>query len=187
MPVGQHFTPAALADALLSLVPIRHSPARSLDPSCGRYALLDAVRRRWPTCTRVGLDNDPECRGKTCDFLRWEGGLFPLVVTNPPYLGGRKISGVMGGDYLRWLCDRWGLKGTADLASVHVLKASRHVEPGGYLAIIGTNTLRQGASRRAGYARMVESGEFVAASKDRPWPGAANVIVDLVLWRRRAC
>ena len=56
---------------------------------------------------------------------------FDAIIGNPPFLGGQKISGTYGDDYLNWL-QRWDgndVKGSADLAARFVLRAERLLSP----------------------------------------------------------
>ena len=56
---------------------------------------------------------------------------FDAIIGNPPFLGGQKISGTLGDDYLAWL-QRWDgsdVKGSADLAARFVLRADGCCRP----------------------------------------------------------
>ena len=60
---------------------------------------------------------------------------FDAIIGNPPFSGGRKISGASGNDYLAWL-QRWdggGTKGETDLAARFVLRAQRLLNSRGQL------------------------------------------------------
>ncbi len=55
-----------------------------------------------------------------------QGG-FDAIVGNPPFQGGKKISGALGGQYrdyvIQWLAD--DVRGNADLVAYFYLRASR--------------------------------------------------------------
>jgi hypothetical protein len=114
---------------------------------------------------------------------------FDAIIGNPPFLGGKKISGALGDDYLAWLA-RWdgrGVRGSADLAARFVLRAERLLSPRGQLGYIATNTLVQGDTLRVGLAEAVSRGMAVRRGRpSHPWPsGSANLeIVDV--WASRA-
>ena len=63
---------------------------------------------------------------------------FAAIIGNPPFLGGQKISGTYGDDYLAWL-QRWDgndVKGSADLAARFVLRANRLLSRRGQLGFV---------------------------------------------------
>ncbi len=103
-----------------------------------------------------------------------------LVVANPPYLGGGKISGALGSDYRRRLVDAFPLlKGTANLATCWLQKAIQ--EGIGHASWILPMACAQGDSRLAGLAPMLASGWVITnATTNIPWPGDAAVNVALV-------
>lgn len=49
------------------------------------------------------------------DAKHAEGGGFDVVIGNPPFLGGQKLSGTYGNDYLAWLKSAWPPAGAMDL------------------------------------------------------------------------
>ena len=81
---------------------------------------------------------------------------FDAIIGNPPFLGGQKISGTMGDDYLNWL-QRWDgndVKGSADLAARFVLRADRLLSKRGQLGYVTVNTLVEGATLRVGLEQV---------------------------------
>lgn len=117
---------------------------------------------------------------------------FDAILGNPPFLGGKKISGAFGTDYLDWL-QRWdgnGVKGNADLAARFVLRAVRLLnEDRGQLAITATNTLVQGDTLEVGLEQAVRSERLYLrrGRSSHPWPtrGANLEIVECWGSRRR--
>ena len=72
-------------------------------------------------------------------------GGFDAIVSNPPFIGGKKVSGALGTDYREYLKQRIArdMPGNADLCSYFLLRdmsVARH----GRVGIIATNTIAQG-------------------------------------------
>lgn len=101
---------------------------------------------------------------------------FDAIVSNPPFLGGQKISGVLGADYRNYLVKEIGrgVRGSADLVAYFALRAHQLVNRRGQVGLIATNTLAQGATRRVGLDQIVADGITIrSALKSEPWPGTA--------------
>lgn len=120
---------------------------------------------------------------------------FAAVIQNPPYLGGVKISSVLGSDYLKRLIDANGGKefkpGRADFLVYFIRRYASLVRFGGRMGILATNTIAQGDTREHGLAWMVRNppdgiGEWqiYRAWPDRAWPGAAKVTCSTVYLKR---
>lgn len=113
-------------------------------------------------------------------------GLSALV-GNPPFVGGKKITGNFGTDFREYLV-HWlakDQKGHADLVAYFFLRGFSLLSNVGGLALLATNTIAQGDSREVGLDQVVASGgTIVRAIKSRKWPGSANLEVSHV-WIRR--
>ncbi|HET9899324.1 MAG TPA: hypothetical protein VFQ44_30735 [Streptosporangiaceae bacterium] len=110
-------------------------------------------------------------------------GGFDAVVSNPPFIGGKKVSGALGIDYREYLKKQIARdrSGNADLCSYFLLR-DMSVARRGRIGIIATNTIAQGDSREVGPDQAVDMGWVVyRADKSQPWPGAASLEVSL-LW-----
>ncbi|MFF2931797.1 Eco57I restriction-modification methylase domain-containing protein [Streptomyces mirabilis] len=108
---------------------------------------------------------------------------FDVVVGNPPFVGGQKLTGALGQDYREYLVNRigGGKRGSADLCSYFLLR-NLSLAPGRRTGIIATNTIAQGDTREVGLDQATASGWTVyRAVKSQPWLGTAAVIVSL-LW-----
>ena len=95
-----------------------------------------------------------------------------VVIGNPPFLGGKLLRGVLGGDYVEVLQRLYGdrIHGEADLVCHWFDKAERLVT-GGVLAragLVGTNSIRGGRNRSV-MDRIVEQGAIYNAWSDEPW------------------
>lgn len=113
-----------------------------------------------------------------------ERGGFDAIVGNQPFLGGQKLTGVMGDNVREWLVDilAGGRRGSADLIAYFFLRSFDLLNGSGSLGLIATNTIAQGATREVGLEYMVNSGFVVTrADQSRLWPsGTANLEVAIV-------
>ncbi len=109
-------------------------------------------------------------------------GGFDVVLGNPPFMGGLKISGTLGPRYRHWLQVAYvPFKGTADLAAAFYRRAYRLLHPGGLVGMVATNTIGQGDTRESGLKVIVgQGGTITFARRFIKWTGAANVEVNLV-------
>lgn len=144
-----------------------------------------------------------EARGKLSPFHWWiefpevffeerpdpmEGGaitgtaLMEGVVGNPPFMGGRRISGEFGDAYSEWLSMLGGATSmNADLSAHFFRRAAMLLGKHGTFGLIATNTIAQGDTRAAGLGALVRAGwRIYDATDSMPWPGAAAVTVSLV-------
>ena len=114
-----------------------------------------------------------------------QGG-FDAIVGNPPFQGGKKISGALGNRYRDYLVE-WvahGVRGNADLVAYFYLRASKLLAPGGGFGLIATNTIAQGDTREVGLDQLDQAGWiFHRATASEPWPGGANLEMATV-WAR---
>ncbi|MGQ0777202.1 MAG: Eco57I restriction-modification methylase domain-containing protein, partial [Pseudonocardiales bacterium] len=110
-------------------------------------------------------------------------GGFDAVVGNPPFIGGKRVSGAVGKDVREYLKTyiAQGKSGHADLCSYFLLR-NLDLSWHGRVGIIATNTIAQGDTREVGLDQAVGNGVSVyRAIKSQPWPGAASLEVSL-LW-----
>ena len=107
---------------------------------------------------------------------------FDAVVGNPPFLGGKRISGEYGSLYAQWLqALHTDAHGNADLVAHFLRRAFALLRPNGCLGLIATNTVGQGDTRESGLRIVLEAGGSVLRTIRRlPWPGEAAVVVSVV-------
>ncbi len=102
---------------------------------------------------------------------------FDAVVGNPPFLGAKKIKGVLGAAYRDHLVRSVarGRRGNADLIAYMLLRAVDLVDRDrGVVGLIGTNTLAQSDTREVGLDAVVTAGfDIRVAVKSAPWPTKA--------------
>ncbi len=110
---------------------------------------------------------------------------FDAIVGNPPFLGGKKVSGALGSDYLAWLAawDGRGVRGTTDLAARFVLRADDLVRPGGQLGYVTTNTLIEGDTLEVGLLQLESRGWTVRRGVSaHPWPSMSATLSVVEVW-----
>ncbi len=107
---------------------------------------------------------------------------FDAIVGNPPFLGGKRVTTVLGGAYRDWLASvHVGSNRSADLVAHFFRRAFAVLRHNGALGFIATNTIAQGDTRSAGLRRICENGgEIYEASRNHAWPGPAAVVVSIV-------
>ncbi len=91
-------------------------------------------------------------------------GGFDVVIGNPPFMGGLRVSGNFGEPYRTWLEYAFApFGGTADLCAAFFRHGFRMLRPGGRLGMIATNTLGQGDTRESGLAVILEQGGVITS------------------------
>lgn len=108
-------------------------------------------------------------------FLEEGRNGFDVIVGNPPFLGGQRITGAMGVAFRDQLVERiaGAAKGSADLAGYFLLRMCELADEVGTLA---TNTISQGDTREVALDRLVETVWSIhRAVKSEPWPNEANL------------
>ena len=107
---------------------------------------------------------------------------FDALIGNPPFLGGVKISNLMGMGYFAFLTVRFVESGhLADYVAYFFRLSFSLLRKGRALGLIATNTVSQGDTREAGLAWIIENGgQIFAATKNVKWPGDATVRISVV-------
>ena len=110
-------------------------------------------------------------------------GGFDVVIGNPPYLGGKKISTNMSDNYLAFL-KSWNLESgsTTDLCAYFVRRYFDALKKNGNLGFVTTNTVAQGDTREASLDPIVntQTGTIPNAIRSMKWEGQANLEVALI-------
>lgn len=165
--------------------------AFSTDESPGNRQRLDAILAKGLTPT---VDTDYE----RWQPLHWaievpdvmERGGFDAVIGNPPFLGGKKVSGALGDNVRDWLIQilAAGARGSADLVAYFLLRAySLLPEGGGLLGLIATNTVAQGDTREVGLDQLADAGFTITRSiQSRQWPAASVSLEFAAVWGTKA-
>lgn len=125
-PLDRHYTPDALADAIVDWVAEFYAPEVAVEPCAGGGAFVRALRRRWPGVRLIGSDVDPDAEGLAlCDDVRLGDCrrlVYPrgaLVITNPPFTTQTDKARA-----LSFGCAQAAIKAGADGCTVLLLPAS---------------------------------------------------------------
>jgi hypothetical protein len=169
-----------------------------------RRRKLDDLGQQVSTWLQVG-DHDAALRGLVEDLREGERGVppfhweieFPEVFTrenpgfdafvgNPPFLGGKRVSALLGSTNNDWLVsDDEESSKNADLCAHFLRNCFRRLRVNGTLGFITTNTIAQGDSRASGLGWVRKNGGSIFAVHRRlVWPGKAAVVVSLIHVRR---
>ncbi|MBN1223403.1 MAG: N-6 DNA methylase, partial [Candidatus Aminicenantes bacterium] len=109
-----------------------------------------------------------------------EGG-FDCVLGNPPFLGGQRLSGAFGNNYLNYLKTAFFPAGAIDFVGFFFRRNFTIIRKNGFLSLISTNTIAQGDTRE-GALDVIErnGGSINFAIRSIRWPGVAAVNVSLL-------
>lgn len=110
-------------------------------------------------------------------------GGFNAFIGNPPFLGGHKISGALGGKIREFMVEflSHGARGHADLCAYFFIQASKLIRQGGAIGFVATNTIREGDTREVGLDKIISSGFVIfRATSTEKWPGSASLEVSHV-------
>lgn len=114
---------------------------------------------------------------------------FDAIIGNPPFLGGKKMSGALGGNIREWNANVLaGMStGQADLVASFFLRAFSLLGPSGTMGLVATNTIAQGDTREVGLDQMVASGFQITRSiRSKKWPSSSANIEYAVVWGTRS-
>lgn len=142
---------------------------------------VDALRRRPFPVTPFHWEIEfPEV------FDREQPG-FNLIIGNPPFLGGKRISTSTSDAYRDWLSQiHSDGSANSDLVGHFFRRAFNLLQTEGVFGLIATNTIAQGATRYTGLRWICTNGGTIFAARRRhKWPGQAAVVVSLV-WVAKA-
>jgi hypothetical protein len=128
-------------------------------------------------------------------FVGRENKGFDALVGNPPFMGGKKITGALGKAYrefiVQWLGQ--GKRGNADLCAYFFLRGQQLIRNEGSFGLVATNTIAQGDTREVGLDQLVKQptlsatkttyeggGSIYRAVPSRKWEGSAALEVAYV-------
>ncbi len=114
---------------------------------------------------------------------------FDAIIGNPPFLGGQKISGALGADYLAWLgaWDGSGKRGSCDLAGRFLLRTDKLLRTGAQLGYVTTNTLIEGDTLSVGLLQLKKRGWTVRRGMTaHPWPSTSANLSIIEIWASKA-
>lgn len=111
----------------------------------------------------------------------FQDGGFDCILGNPPFLGGQKLSGNFGDNFLEFIKHEFAPIGAVDLVTYFFRRAFDILKERGFQSLISTNTIAQGRAREDGLDVIKRNGGSINhAVKSMKWPGVAAVEVSLV-------
>lgn len=106
---------------------------------------------------------------------------FDCILGNPLFLGGQKLTGTFGQIFLEYVKHAYAPAGSCDLVTYFFRRIFTIIKPGGFQALISTNTIAQGSAREGGLEVILSRGGSINfAVRSMKWPGLAAVEVALV-------
>ena len=89
----------------------------------------------------------------------FEHGGFDAVLSNPPFVGGKRISTSLGDRYRKHIkCVYFPAEGLTDLCAFFYRCAYRVLRTDGHLGMVATNTIGQRDTREGGLAVILKNG-----------------------------
>lgn len=191
-----------LADAFVATVLAARNP-RALESKAALLASEadSAVRGTPETLAGLRRRNDVELAvdsptGRARRPLHWPlefpevfdlaNGGFHAVIGNPPFLGGKKISTVLGERYRNAIValTARNKKGAADLCAYFLLRAHQLLRrPLGAAGLLSTDSICDGDNAAIGLRGLdAEGAHLVSAVTSMPWPGEAGVSIAILCW-----
>jgi hypothetical protein len=160
-------------------------------PDGDRAVRLDDLRATadfW-----LDTDRPPRSRARAC--LHWplvfpevflgHGG-FDAVVANPPYMGNKywreRLGSNMQGFFEHLLRQKLG---KPDLVAVFIHRMMTLLRTAGTIGTLATQSVSEVDSKRLIDAVVLPTAQIFRATRSRPWPGNATVVVS-VIWLIRS-
>ncbi|QNA44297.1 Eco57I restriction-modification methylase domain-containing protein [Lacibacter sediminis] len=109
-----------------------------------------------------------------------EGG-FDCILGNPPFLGGKKISGAFGDSYFEFIKNNYTPAAAMDLVGFFFRRIFQIIAEKKFMSLISTQSICEGATREWSLEIILNTnGTILFALKRIQWPGVANVDVSLI-------
>ncbi len=109
---------------------------------------------------------------------------FDAWVSNPPFMGGRKISSNFGDAFekslKRLILD--GAKGSVNLVAYFLVRSLRLLRATGTAGFIATDSITESDTRTQALARVFERATTYFGLSSFPWPGTAGVHVSVMVF-----
>lgn len=181
----------ALLESVADLVEIAFKEGESPDACRHALAELRDQAQFWLDTERPDLALDRNCLHWPLTFpevfLAPGRSGFDAVIGNPPFLGGKRISGAMGSPYREFLVERIGagVKGNSDLVAYFFLRAFSLLTEPGSLGLLATDKIAQGDTRDVGLDQLaLRMATITRAVPRESWPGTTAVEVAKVwIWK----
>jgi hypothetical protein len=130
-------------------------------------------------------------KGKEPVALEPEWPECDVIVGNPPFLGNKRMRGLLGGEYVQalWEVYKERIPASSDLCCYWFEKARRHIESErcARAGLLATTAIKQVGSRRV-LERISETGRLFFAVSDRDWVlDGASVRISMVGFGGKSC
>ncbi|WP_062794228.1 Eco57I restriction-modification methylase domain-containing protein [Cupriavidus metallidurans] len=145
---------------------------------------------RWSSTARLAIDlplDKPARRPfhwplEFPEVFTTEQPGFSAYIGNPPFLGGKRISTVMGAVFNSYLANAHpGASKNTDLVAHFFRRAFGTLRNNGCLGLLATNTIAEGDTREGGLEWLLKNGATIyAAWPNEPWSGSAAVVTSRV-------
>ena len=114
-------------------------------------------------------------------FARENGG-FDAFIGNPPFLGGLRVSNMLGMQFFGYLIEAYpGAGHLCDLVAYFFRRAFALLRDRGTFGLVATNSIAQGDTRTGGLAWICNHGGHIYhAHRRQRWPGDAAVMVSFI-------
>jgi hypothetical protein len=116
----------------------------------------------------------------------FDHGGFDVIVGNPPFLGGPKITPSLGSCYREFLVDfvSGGVSArNNDLVAFFLLRVHQLLRSSGQAGLITTNSVAQGDTREVGLDQLIAKGvDIRRAIKSRTWPSKSASLEFSAIW-----
>lgn len=111
---------------------------------------------------------------------------FDIILGNPPFLGGSKISSEVGNQFLSYLKIAFSVaEPQADLCAYFFRLAFSLIKFNCYFGMVSTNTISQGDTRRIGLAYIIQNFGIISfADRFVKWAGDATVEVNVIVIKK---
>jgi hypothetical protein len=102
-------------------------------------------------------------------------------VGNPPFMGGQRVSAMMGDLYRDWLAESFRASSHSDLCAYFFRLTFTLLGQHGCVGLIATNSIAQGETRRTSLLHIRQNhGDIYHAQREVAWAGDAAVITAVV-------
>lgn len=169
----------------------RDARLQRVPPLLGDLTSKNSISRLVALATKWRDEHKPDT-ARPRRFFHWplefpevfdRNGRFDVIVGNPPFLGGSKISAPHGKDFREHLVEyvAQGDRGVADLVAFFLRRSTQVADRFGLLA---TNTVAQGDTRKVGLRAICDPrvGRLHEAVASTQWPGASSVYISKLWW-----
>lgn len=115
-----------------------------------------------------------------------------VIIGNPPFLGAKLMKPALGADYVNAVRNAYpDVPGMADFCVYWFRRAHDELKQcttqdpvAGRAGLVGTQNIRNNASRVGGLDHIATSGTIIEAVDNQPWSGEANVHVSIANWAK---